>query len=65
MSKKIYERASAVLINVASEKTLFTASTTDLDNNDDNPGWYWDADACGQYCGDSYCGSDDGGWLEC
>ena len=68
MSKKIYERASAELINIASEKTLFTASTTDLDNNDGEPGWYWDEDACDNYCDDSYCDAIEeggGGWVEC
>lgn len=66
MSKKKYERASAELINIASEKTLFTASITDLDNDDDYPGWYWDESGCDAFEYDVYCDANDyGDWAKC
>ncbi len=74
MTKKTYVRAQAELMNVAAEKTLFTASSSDENDYDGRPGKYCSGfsgcfdgvveDVSGNLvCGNDYCDVDN--WIDC
>lgn len=64
MPKRVYEPATAELINIANGKTLFTVSTADPDNNDGELGWHWDDTISAD--DNEYCNLHElGNWVKC